>query len=73
MGTGGHTCFDGPQDAVSTVAARVQDLIAKQYDTPQKMVVVWKCGFSCQGHTEASVRKWVSDVNYYYTRMYHHF
>lgn len=70
MGTGGHTCFDSPQDAVNTVAARVRDLIDKKYNTPQKMVVVWKCGSSCQGHTDASVAKWVSDVNYYYTRIY---
>lgn len=70
MGTGGHTCFDSPQDAVRTVAARVQELIAGKHDTPQKMVVVWKCGSSCQGHTDASVSKWVADVNYYYTRVY---
>lgn len=70
MGSGGHTCFDSPQDAVNTVAARIQDLIDKKYNTPQKMVVVWKCGYSCQGHTDASVAKWVSDVSYHYNRTY---
>lgn len=70
MGTGGHTCFDDPRDAVVTVGARVADLIDKQYDTPQKMVVIWKCGSSCRGHTAASVNKWVSDVEYHYDRVY---
>jgi hypothetical protein len=69
MGTGGHTCFDSPQEAVKIVADRIEDLIDKKYDTPQKMVV-WKCGYSCYGHSNTSVSKWVQDVDYYYDMMY---
>ena len=69
MGTGGHTCFDTPKEAVKVVADRIEDLIDKKYDTPQKMVV-WKCGFSCQGHSTESVNKWIQDVDYYYDMMY---
>ena len=67
MGTGGHTCFDSPKDAVRTVSKRIEDLLAKGVNTPQKMVV-WKCGYSCGGHNPQSVRKWISDVSYYYNK-----
>jgi len=67
MGSGGHTCFDDPEDAVRSVAARIKDLIAKDIDTPEEMVV-WKCGYSCDAHTNESVDKWISDVNFYYNK-----
>ena len=67
MGSGGHTCFDDPEDAVKSVAARIKDLIAKDIDTPEEMVV-WKCGYSCDAHTNESVDKWISDVNFYYNK-----
>lgn len=69
MGSGGHTCFDSPREAVRVVSARIEDLIDKKYDTPQKMIV-WKCGFSCQDHSSMSIAKWVQDVDYYYDMMY---
>jgi len=28
--------------------------------------VVWKCGASCAGHDPGGVKKWISDVDYYY-------
>jgi hypothetical protein len=65
MGTGGHTCFDSPKDAVDTVAGRLQDLVQSDIDTPQEMVI-WKCGSSCAGHSEYSVNKWISDVEMYF-------
>lgn len=65
MGTGGHTCFDGPEDAVKTVAKRINTLVnEKKLNTPAKMIV-WKCGSSCAGHGSESVRKWISDVDMY--------
>lgn len=67
MGTGGHTCFDSPKDAVGTVSRRIEDLLSKGVNTPQKMVV-WKCGYSCGGHSSQSVQKWISDVSYYYNK-----
>lgn len=68
MGTGGHTCFNSRQDAVDTVAKRLERLIhSEQLNTPEKLIV-WKCGFSCQGHSRESVKKWISDVDMYYSK-----
>ena len=68
MGTGGHTCFNSRQDAVDTVAKRLDKLIkSEQLNTPEKLVV-WKCGFSCEGHSRESVKKWISDVDMYYSK-----
>jgi len=69
MGTGGHTCFDSPEDAVKTVGERISRLVKSGVDTPQEMVL-WKCGSDCNatgGWTAA--RKWISDVNTYYSKM----
>ena len=64
MGTGGHTCFDSPKDAVDTVAKRIATLVEENgKDTPQKMVI-WKCGSSCAATGgQAAANKWVDDVN----------
>jgi hypothetical protein len=67
MGTGGHTCFDSPRDAVETVSRRINDLVQAEIDTPQEMVI-WKCGSSCAGHSEYSVDKWISDVEMYFEK-----
>ncbi len=69
MGTGGHTCFDSPRDAVRSVSERIGNLVYEyERDTPREMVV-WKCGYSCDGHSAASVDKWVSDVDYYFRKL----
>lgn len=69
MGTGGHTCFNSRKDAVDTVARRIEKLVySEQLNTPEKMVL-WKCGFSCQGHSRESVKKWISDVDMYFSRL----
>lgn len=66
MGTGGHTCFSDPRDAVETVAKRLKKLIhEKDLNTANKLIV-WKCGSSCSGHSNESVRKWISDVDAYF-------
>ncbi len=67
MGSGGHTCFDSPEDAVRTIAMRIDDLIDKGYDTPSKMVI-WKCG-SCNGAARIGSQKWIEDVDHYYQQM----
>jgi hypothetical protein len=67
MGSGGHTCFNSRKDAVDTVAKRLSELInSEKLNTPEKLVV-WKCGFSCEGQSRESVRKWISDVDHYYS------
>ena len=68
MGSGGHTCFDSPEDAVKTVAGRLKDLVQADIKTPEEMVL-WKCGSSCATHSPESVRKWISDVNIYFSEI----
>jgi len=69
MGTGGHTCFNSSKDAVDTVAKRLSTLIhSEKLDTPEKMII-WKCGFSCSGHSRESVKKWISDVDMYFSQL----
>ncbi|MDZ7612200.1 MAG: hypothetical protein U5L10_05550 [Candidatus Moranbacteria bacterium] len=68
MGTGGHTCFDSRKDAVDTVAGRLKDLVEADIDTPEEMVI-WKCGSTCEGHSDYSVRKWINDVEMYFEKL----
>jgi hypothetical protein len=69
MGTGGHTCFNSRKDAVETVAKRLNTLIhSEKLNTPEKMII-WKCGFSCSGHSRESVKKWISDVDMYFSQI----
>jgi len=67
MGTGGHTCFNSPKDAVATVAKRIETLVnEKGKDTPAKMVL-WKCGSDCSvTGGQAAANKWISDVTTYF-------
>lgn len=67
MGSGGHTCFDSPKDAVETVSRRISELVQADIDTPQEMVI-WKCGSTCAGHSDYSVKKWISDVEMYFEK-----
>jgi len=64
----GYGCFDTPEEAVKAIGGRIEELVNKKIDTPQKMIV-WKCGSSCAGHDPAGVRKWISDVSLYYNRI----
>jgi len=67
MGTGGHTCFESPADAVTTVAKRLSFLVSNEkLTTPGEMVVVWKCGYDCSWDKPEAVARWVDSVNYYF-------
>lgn len=66
----GYSCFDSPQQAIDVVGKRISDLVNKNVDTPKAMALAWKCGWDCSGHDPASVTKWVSDVNFYYQKVY---
>jgi len=70
MGTGGHTCFNSPQDAVDTVAKRIATLVEKEgRNTPAKMVL-WKCGSDCNATGgQAAANKWISDVTTYFDKL----
>ncbi len=68
-GSGGHSCFSSPQEAIEVVSKRIEQLInEKKLNTPADMVV-WKCGFSCKGHSPESVRKWINDVGFYFKKI----
>ena len=69
MGTGGHTCFDNPKDAVDTVGKRITTLIKKYKLTTPEDMIVWKCGSSCAGHNNYGVQKWILDVGYYFKKV----
>ncbi len=70
IGSGGHTCFDSPEDAVETVAKRIAKLIDEHgRNTPEEMVV-WKCGRDCEATGgQAAANKWISDVNLYFKKL----
>ncbi|MFH1183196.1 MAG: hypothetical protein V1690_02960 [Candidatus Moraniibacteriota bacterium] len=70
VGSGGHTCFDSPEDAVDTVAKKIAILIDEYgRNTPAKMVV-WKCGSDCNATGgQAAANKWISDVNLYFKKL----
>ncbi|MEI7890398.1 MAG: hypothetical protein WCI36_00355 [bacterium] len=70
MGSGGHTCFDSPEQAVDTIAQRIDELVKNEnIDTPKEMVI-WKCGYACQNRDKnASEEKWIKDVSIYYDKL----
>lgn len=70
MGSGGHTCFESPKEAVETVAERIDQLVEEEdIDTPSDMIV-WKCGYACQDKPKSiSEKKWINDVDFYYSAM----
>jgi hypothetical protein len=64
MGSGGHTCFNSPKDAVETVAKRINTLVDQHgITTSSAMVKIWKCGGNCAATGgQAAANKWASDV-----------
>lgn len=64
----GYSCFDSPEQAISVVGDKIENLIEKKIDTPERMLV-WKCGSSCEGHDPAGVKKWVTDVRTYWQKL----
>ncbi len=70
MGTGGHTCFNSPEDAVATVAKRIDFLVSnKKLDTPDKMVI-WKTGGnSAATGGQAAANKWIKDISLYFDKL----
>lgn len=68
VGTGGHTCFDSPEDAVDTVAKRLEFLVSNQkLNTPAKMII-WKCG-DCSWDNQRDMQQWISAVNMYFQKL----
>lgn len=70
MGSGGHTCFDSPRQAVNTVASRIDELVKKEKVTDAKRMIVWKCGYGCLNEEKSeSEKKWIKDVGFYYQKL----
>lgn len=68
VGTGGHTCFDSPEDAVDTVAKRLEFLVSnKKLNTPAKMII-WKCG-DCSWDNQRDMQRWISTVSVYFQKL----
>ncbi|MFA4817897.1 MAG: hypothetical protein WC608_04225 [Parcubacteria group bacterium] len=68
VGTGGHTCFDSPEDAVNTVAKRLEFLVSNQkLNTPAKMII-WKCG-DCSWDNQRDMQRWISTVSTYFQKL----
>lgn len=66
MGSGGHTCFDSPREAVNVVAGRIQQIIERNNAQSAKKMLVWKCGSDCSvTGGQASADKWAQDVDLY--------
>lgn len=59
----GYSCFDSAEQAVEVVGDRIENLIEKKIDTPQKMLV-WKCGSACAG--DGGAASWVGAVSGYF-------
>ncbi len=65
----GHGCFGSPQEAIDIVGKRIDTLVDEyKFDTPEEFIV-WKCGFDCSGHSNQSVKKWISDVKIYFNKV----
>ncbi len=63
----GYSCFGSAQEAIQIVGDRIEVLVAKERNTPAKMVDTWKCGRSCAGDPGAP--SWVSTVALYFNRI----
>lgn len=67
----GHGCFGSPEEAVGIVGGRLDTLIKEYHFKTAAELVVWKCGWSCDGHSNQSVKKWIADVGYYKQKIEH--
>lgn len=68
VGTGGHTCFASPKEAVDTVAKRIEFLVSNaKLNTPEKMII-WKCG-DCSWDNKRDMQRWISSVSTYFKKL----
>ncbi len=69
MGSAGHTCFNSRKDAVETVGKRLDNLIYEQNKKTASDLIVWKCGSTCEDHSQAGVDSWIDVVDMYYSKL----
>ncbi len=65
----GHGCFGSPREAIHIVGARIDTLVNTYGLVTPEDFIVWKCGWNCNGHSNESVHKWISDVDIYFDKM----
>lgn len=65
----GHGCFGSPEEAIAVVGKRIDTLVNEYKFTTPEELIVWKCGWSCDGHSNQSVKKWISDVKIYFNKV----
>lgn len=65
----GYGCWNTPEEAVKTIGDRLEKLRDLRLSTEPARMIVWKCGSTCAGHSDESVRKWIADVNIYYRKI----
>lgn len=66
----GHGCFGSRKEAIDVVGKRIDEFVDEYKFTTPEELIVWKCGFSCDGHSPKSVKKWISDVKFYFNKVY---
>ena len=64
----GYSCFSSPEQAVEVVGNKIERLTQRGIKSPAQMIS-WKCGSSCAGHSNQSVRKWIADVGIYFRKI----
>lgn len=69
MGSGGHTCFDSPKDAVNTVSDRIDELVNEEKRNSPREMVIWKCGYDCSWDSAYAIQKWITDVDFYFKKL----
>lgn len=66
MGSGGHTCFDNPREAVAVVSRRIAEIIDRNEVESAHDMLVWKCGSNCAiTGGQIAADKWAVDVDIY--------
>ena len=66
MGSGGHTCFSNPREAVNAVSDRIAQIIQRNDVNSAKDMLVWKCGTDCSATGgQVAANKWARDVDKY--------
>jgi hypothetical protein len=65
----GHGCFGSPEEAIGIVGGRLDTLVQEYKFRTSAEMIVWKCGWSCDGHSSQSVKKWISDVGFYFDKV----
>jgi hypothetical protein len=62
----GYSCFDSAEQAIQVVGDRIDELVGKKLDSPQKMVV-WKCGGGYA--SDGNAGEWIGTVNKYFSQL----